>query len=416
LRVDVQPFKRAPATALFGGLGNAIRGAPWWQQVAIIATVAFAYTYACGFFLGARALPRLRGWGEGVPMARLREAAPSDIQALFVRWDSNYYLRIAQDGYMPQGNERAFFPLYPLLVSQLNSSFHVPVLWAGALLSAMAFAVAGLFMYRLIRIDFQHRIALMGTALMYASPMAFFFLAFYGEVLLLLGAIAGVYFARKGNFVAAGCAIALAGAARPTAFLLGVPYIIEFCQQRIFSLGRWFQFCLGALIAPIGTLAYLMFLSQQSGGGDLFSVYASAVGGEWKTQFTWPWETARDGLAAALFGVSITADWFSRTLVWHDLFYAVLGLALCIFAWRRMRMSAVAFLFAGMFLVYAGHGPYGYAFWSAPREVAVLFPIYVSLALYLSGVHVVSRYVVLGLSTLLLGAFSAWFASGRWIA
>jgi hypothetical protein len=252
------------------------------------------------------------------------------------------------------------------------------------------------------------------VVLMYFFPMAFFFVAFYAEPLFLLTSVASMYFVRRGQFVAGGIAIALAGATRPIAFLLSVIYIIEFWQQRNFTRVKWIQFMLGASIAPTGMVAYLLSLAQQSEGGGL-GAYTNVLGG-WKTYTTWPWVTLFDGLNAAIFGKGITHDWFSRLLVWHDLLYAVLGLAVSIWALSRMRLSVSVFLLTSTLFLYTSHGPYGYAFWSVPRRVATMFPFYPALALVADQLPMRCRWLVMSVSMLLLGILSAWFASGRWIA
>jgi hypothetical protein len=281
--------------------------------------------------------------------------------------------------------------------------------------SVSAFIGAGLFLYSWVRIDYAPDQALLATIWMYIFPMAFFFVAFYGEPLLLLASIASMYFARRSQFVASGLAIAIAGASRGTAFLLAVPFIIEFWQQRDFAFAKWFQFLLGVAFAPVGTLAYLAFLSQ-SGSGDMLSTYTSLTTNTWQTFYTWPWSTLWDGLKAGLFGTAIGSDWFSRALVWNDLFYGVLGLGLGLWSMRSMRYSAAAFLLAGMIFLLTVHGPYGYALWSTPRRVAVLFPLYLAIALIVCRWSPLYRWCAALVSLIMLGLFSAWFVSGRWVA
>jgi len=387
---------------------------PWWQQALLIAIAAIVYIYTVGFVFGARVLPSLIGWSNGIP--RLTDAAPGDVPALFARWDSGYYLHIAENGYSPNGDERAFFPLYPIVVHAVSAVWGIPLLWSGALVSVLSFISAGLLLYQWVRTDYTHAQALLATLLMYFSPMAFFFVAFYGEPLLLLTGVASLYFARRGQFLMSGIAIALAGASRPTAFLLGLPYVIEFWQQRNFTRRQWLQFALGAAIAPLGTLAYLAFLTQQIHASSLLAASVAVEWDEWKRYTAWPWQVLFDGLNAAIFGAGITGDWFSRLLAWHDLSYAVFALVIGIRNFTRLRLSAAMFLLAGMLFFYTMHGPYGYAFWSIPRYITALFPIYLALALDLGRLPVQYLWLAIGASTLLLGMLASWFVSGRWVA
>jgi hypothetical protein len=173
---------------------------------------------------------------------------------------------------------------------------------------------------------------------------------------------------------------------------------------------------LGALIAPTGTLAYLLFLAQQSNSGNFFEAYAGAHADEWLVYHTWPWLVLGDGLKAAVLGIGINQDWFSRVQVWHDLLYAVMGLLVSIWAWPRLRLSAAAFLLMGMLYLFTVHGPLGYAFDAKPRQISVLFPIYLAIALLLEQWPERYRWSVIGLSVLMLGLLSAWFTSGRWVS
>jgi Gpi18-like mannosyltransferase len=364
--------------------------------------------------LGARLLPALVDWGEGIPS--LIEATPDDLPTLFVRWDSGYYLHIAENGYGINSNERAFFPLYPLAVYLSHTILGIPKLWGGLFISALAFIGSGLLMYQWVRLDYKHEQALLATTLMYFFPMAFFFVAFYAEPLFLLSGLASVYFARRGWFITSGLAIALAGASRPIAFLLGIPYLLEFWQQRHFNRWTWLRFVLGALIAPTGMLTYLLFLSQQSNSGSFFEAYAGAHADEWLVYHTWPWLVLWDGLKAAVWGIGINQDWFSRVQVWHDLLYAVMSLLVSIWAWPRLRLSAAAFLLIGISYLFTVHGPYGYAFDAKPRQISVLFPIYLAIALLLEQWPERYRWSAIGLSVLMLGLLAAWFTSGRWVS
>src|SRR4051812_21274937 len=62
--------------------------------------------------------------------------------APLARWDSVWFLAIANDGYPADDPRRAaFFPLYPLLVRAAGAIVREPIL-AGALVSLACFAVA----------------------------------------------------------------------------------------------------------------------------------------------------------------------------------------------------------------------------------------------------------------------------------
>jgi hypothetical protein len=384
----------------------------WWQQVLIIVMVSIIYVQIFGV-IGTKVLVPLVGWSGGTQPAG--EKADS-FEGRFVRYDSGYYLRIARDGYRVDGTEKAFFPLYPLLTRLVNNILGLSFMWSGSFVSIFCFIVACLFLYQWVVIDYKTEVAIWSTIWVCAFPMAFFFSAVYAEALFFLASVASIYFARRGQFVASGIIIALAGATRPPAFLLAIPYVIEFLLQRNYGKIPLLKFIVGGMIAPLGMLGYLTFLGLQAGSFDLLNIYTSNHSAEWKRITTWPWVTFYNGLRAVLFGTGITPDWFSRALVLQDFVYAVLGLILSIWSLFNLRLSTSSFLLVGMLFFYTNHGPYGYAFWSVPRYVATLFPFYLILALFTLRLPNKYRWLPVMCSIGLLGILSAWFASGRWVA
>lgn len=399
--------------SLYSAIRDSLAQASWWQQTLALAVAALVFIYAAGW-LGAAVLAPRGEWGEGVPP--LHDIAAGDLPWLFVRWDSGYYWDIAARGYQPNGDERAFYPLYPILIRVLSATSRIPTLESGLLVAILSFLGAGLLTYQWIRIDYGHARAIWTSVLMYVYPMAFYLVAFYAESLFLLLAILSLYLARRGWFALSGAAIALAGATRPQAFLLGIPYVLEFWQQHDFSWKQWRQFLVGGLIAPIGMLGYLFFLAKLSNTGNVFDLYTSLQYRVWGNYSTLPWVTLGDALGAVIFGANIQPDWFSRAFTLDDLFFALLGLFLSLWAFRRMRASSAAYLLIGVIFFYSKHGPYGYAFHSMPRHLGSLPPLYLAMALFLDQLPARLRWMIVVMHVLFLGLFAAWFASGRWVS
>lgn len=402
------------AASLLNWVANAqtiFIGLVWWKQVLMVGTLSMLYIFFVGW-LGVLIIPPVSGWGPGVPP--IPELDPRALIGLFVRWDSGYYIDIVQHGYTVEGDERAFFPLYPLIVRGISRLTTLPILWSGWLISISAYLMIGLVMYRWARLDYAPNQALFTTAILYTFPMAFYYLAFYAEPLFMLFSLQSIYQARRGRFLLSGLAIALAGATRPQAFLLGVPYVIEFFLQHNFTRSAWARFVAGALMAPVGMLTYLLFITRSD--EHLHEPYLNLLERGWDTLIAWPWVTLADGLNAALFGQGIAPTWFSRAYAIHDLLYAFLGLALSIWAFRRLRPSVGVFLFVGVLTFYTTHGPVGHAFDSMPRHLANLPAVYLALGLLQNHLSPRLRWAMLGFFALQLGIIAAWFASGRWVS
>jgi hypothetical protein len=289
-------------------------------------------------------------------------------------------------------------------------------LWGGLVISVVCFVGAGLVLHQWVGIDYDSHIALWSVVWLCVFPVSFFFVSLYAEALFLFASIAAIYFARRGQFVAAGLAIALAGATRPPAFLLAIPYILEFWSQHDYGWSRWAKFGLGALIAPLGALAYLLFLGYRTGSPDLITAYASVQAAGWERALTWPWITLYDGITAAVLGANIPPDWFSRAVAWQDLAYALFGLSLGVWGLFHLRASTAAFLLASVVFLFTNSGPYGFAFYSMPRWIAGLFPIYLVLALFTLRLPGQVRWIPAAASAIALGFFAGWFATGRWVA
>jgi hypothetical protein len=393
---------------------RAVSKRSWWQQILILVCINILIVQIAGIAGTKVLVPRI-GWSLNSG-TRPAGASMDTLQGRFVRWDSGYYLKIAKDGYASDGPERAFFPLFPLLIHLFSGASGLSLLWSGFIISILCLTCAALLLYQWVQIDYGPEIGLWSVVALCVFPLSFFFSSLYAESLFLTVSLAAIYFARRGQFVLSGFAIALAGATRLPAFLLAIPYILEFWVQHDFSAKRSLQFGLGGLVAPLGMAGYFVYLGHQVGDANIHSMYGSIQSGTFDRTIAYPWVTVMDGLRAALWGTNINSDWFSRFTAWHDLSYAVLGMALAVWSVYHFRLSLSAFMIASMIFLFTNHGPFGYAFFSMPRYIAALFPIYPTLALLTSNWNPRYRLALIGVAIIMLGFLSAWFATGRWVA
>lgn len=145
------------------------------------------------------------------------------------RWDSVWYLSIAEDGYgdSADGAKAAFYPLYPLLAKVAGWLVGSPLL-GGLVVSCACFVGALALLRRLAAIELGERDA-RGTVLLVAFfPTAFFFSAVYAESLFLLLSVGTVLAARQGRWAWAGVLGGLAAMTRNSGVLLLVPVAILF--------------------------------------------------------------------------------------------------------------------------------------------------------------------------------------------
>jgi hypothetical protein len=130
---------------------------------------------------------------------------------VLARWDSDWYLRIAESGYRWPSSTPAFFPLYPALVAVLGRLLGDHFLLAGVLVSLAAAAVAFVLLYDLVRLRLGPGDARRAVLYLAVFPTSLFLGAVYGEALFLALAIGTFVLAERGRLgwasVVAGLAI-----------------------------------------------------------------------------------------------------------------------------------------------------------------------------------------------------------------
>ncbi|MEI7760770.1 MAG: mannosyltransferase family protein [Thermoleophilia bacterium] len=129
---------------------------------------------------------------------------------VWARWDSDWFLRIAADGYSWPSSTPAFFPLYPLLVAVAGWMLLGHPLLAGVVISLVAGSAAFVLVYRLALVKLGADAARRTVLFLALAPTSLFFGAVYSESLFLLLAVAAFLAAERGRFWQVG---ALAGLA-----------------------------------------------------------------------------------------------------------------------------------------------------------------------------------------------------------
>ena len=337
------------------------------------------------------------------------------------RWDSVWYLGIAGEGY-DGGADTAFFPLYPLLVRALV----LPYPSEGALLvsayvvSLACFAGALWLLHRLVELELGRPVAGATVWLVALFPAAVFFGAPYSESLFLLVSVGAFYAARTGRWAWAGALAAAAAATRSAGIVLLVPLFILWLD----SSPRSFRSLAWLGLAPLGLAAYALHLGLAHDDAFAF-VDAQEV---WYRDFAGPFVGAWDGTVAAWDGVrqlvsggrdpvyfeAAAGDPFSVAAINLLLFaFLVFAAVAVVGAFRRLPLAYGAYALAALAL------PLSYPvdpqpLMSLPRFVAVLFPLFIWLAV----VAEERRWTTLITSAFAvgLGLFTAQFATWEWIS
>jgi hypothetical protein len=384
-----------------------------WTRAAIWAAALFSL-----FVFVPNRHPRAGVWDD--PSLTHDLGAVTDVWA---RWDSVWFLRIAEHGYdSASGAAAAFYPLYPGAVSVLGWALFGHYVLAGILVSLAAAFGAFLLLHRVA----EERLGVDGArrAVLYLAvfPFAFFLQAVYSESLYLLLTLGAFVLAERRRFVAAGAVTGLALLTRPTAAAL-LPALALLAwreRERVRALAS-------LAVAPLLFAAYPLYLWQAEGdpwaflhAQRLWSRHLSAagpLGGIW------------DGLRAGWAGVEQLASGSHTHVYWTPvqdsdpirvatlnlemLAFLVLFVVLTVIAWRRF--GAPYGLFAALSLAIPLSVPSErWPLLSMPRFGLTIFPLFLALASI--GGRPRAHTAIVAVSSLLLGVSVAQWALWQWVA
>ena len=342
---------------------------------------------------------------------------------VWARWDSVWFLRIAEDGYgATEEAAAAFYPLYPLLVGGLGRVLFGHYVLAGVLISLAACLGAFTLLYRLTAPRLGDAGARRAVLYLAIFPFALFLGAVYSEALFLLAAIASFTLAERRRFLGAGVAAGLAWLTRP----LGIALLPAL------ALIAWRE--------PRRGAALLRLASAPA----LFALYPLLLW--WKVddplafmdaERTWSRELSPlgplgglwDGLRAGWAGVRQLASGSDTTRYWAavqdsdpdrvaainltQLAFLVLFAFLTVVAWQRF--GAPYGLFSALSLAIPLSVPSErWPLLSIQRFGLVVFPLFMALAALGSRPKLHTGVVVV--SAVLLGVVSAQWALWQWVA
>jgi Mannosyltransferase (PIG-V) len=341
--------------------------------------------YAIGTFLWTRAaIAAVAMLATTLPThARLeREGAspllhdlgrPIDIWA---RWDSVWYLMIAEHGYHAAAETLAFWPLYPALIAVLGAALGGHDLAAGVLVSLVSLLGAMILLERLGTTLLDRSAARRAVLYLALFPTAFFLGAVYSESLYLLLAIGAFLLAERGRFLPAGVVCGLAILTRVAGVTL-LPALALIAWRS----GDRRRAVLSLAAAPLIASVHLLVVADARGGlGDLLGAQAF-----WKRHLSpaGPLGGIGHGFAKAWSTALELGDSGGPNLLWPsellNAAFLVLFVVLTVIAWRRV--GAPYGLFAALSLSLPLSFPATPSpLLSLPRFGLVVFPFFLALA------------------------------------
>ena len=327
-----------------------------------------------------------------------------------LQWDSEWYFRIATEGYRYSGDPAiqqniVFYPLYPMLARGLAAVSGLTPADALLLVANVAGLLAIIALFKLVREEFGDQIALTTITLLSFFPTSVLLSAGYTEPLELLLVVSFFLALRQKRYLSAALLAGLAVAGRSTGIVLLPVLLWEMWRNRD-------QKPFLPVLLPCVALA--------TSGIWLFMIYLWSAFGD-------PFVFA-DGQAAFHQGTTLAArliaalklEPFTRMILndWNpwglDSWFTLLFIVLIGVGWFRLRSSWTMFAIGALLLPYLtlSGGPAGFV--SMSRFNLVSFPLFVVLA----DLVLRTRWllpVVTGLFSASLFMCTALFARRIWI-
>ncbi len=338
------------------------------------------------------------------------------IAGVWTRWDGQWYLKIATEGYDKNDGSAAFYPLYPWLVKLTGLLAGERYIWAGILLSSLFFLGALVLLHRLVRLDFHPEDAGRSVFYLAAFPMAFFFWSVYTEALFLLLAVAALLAVRTRRWWWAALIISFAIWTRTTGLLLLLPLAWELWlayhppmpgDPRAMPPPRPSRWTLPSVALPVLSIFGLFAWVWITFGDPLASLKAQGI---WNRSFSWPWETIGNAVRVA---TQMPFQYQVENQSWTYLGALVFSLIMGVLALRWLRGSYNIYLWAGIIFSLFSAAPRN-PLLSYPRFLIVLFPAFIALALV--GRNRYAHQIITWVSLLLLALYTIRFANWYWVA
>jgi hypothetical protein len=282
---------------------------------------------------------------------------------VWARWDSDWFLRIAESWYDWPSSTPAFFPLYPLVLAGSGRALGGHYVLAGVVTSAIAGGVAFVLLHRLTSRLRGPAVAGRTIVLLAVFPTSLFLTAVYSESLFLCLAVATFVLAERGRLGWAGVVAGLALLTRSQGLAL-LPALALFAWDGERRLRR-----LAVLLVPVA-----MFAAYPA-------ALAASIGRPWAflgAQET-VWGRRFDPLGPLVGPLTAIAD---AHLVEVAVFAVMVPLAAV--AWRELGAAYGSYAIGALLLpTFFPSDRFG-ALYSLPRLALVAFPCFIALAILCS--------------------------------
>ena len=321
----------------------------------------------------------------------------------WANFDGEHYLSIAQNGY--QSLTHSFFPVYPLIIKAFSFlSINLNILTVvGLMISNISFILSLFLLWKLITLDYSEKVAKYALVSLLLFPTSFYFGSLYTGSFFFLILLGSFYLVRINRWWWGGFLGGIATGTRINGILLLPVFLLE-----------WFTLknrpsLLPILLVPVGLLLYMFYLYQTTGSLLTFYSELSVFGEQRQGGFvTLPRVFYR--YLNMLFTVNL-----NTTIYWTvvaEFVSAVLIIMLLIYGFiKKMRLSYLLFGSISLLLpTLTG------SFSSLPRYSLLIFPIFISLGIFMSTRGNLAKVLFYLSSSVLLIIESTLFLRGYWVA
>jgi len=322
--------------------------------------------------------------------------------------DVTWYMDIARNGYEIRpfsDDEKAnwsFYPLWPFVLRLCNLLFSEMLI--SGILASTAFFMAGLaVLYRLVSRDYGAEIARTAAVLIVVFPASYFFMRPGPESLFLFLVVVSFYLAKRGNWLAAGIVGGLATLTRLQGVLLVIPLVYMYYQQyRQHKTHPWRAASL--VLIPLAQAGFMIHLYSLT-GNPLASVRMQGV---WDNSLALPFTAMARFLAKP---VLISYYGWDLTPISFLAAGGAVLLTLVMFKKYALPVEYLLYTVLSVTLIISRGNLNG-----TLRFLAVVFPLFLLVALMLRGREFIGKVVLYTLSALQIFYFLAFIHLYNWAA
>lgn len=169
---------------------------------------------------------------------------PVTLRTAFKTWDAQHYLYLSEQGYQPNQNSNAFYPLFPFLI-RLFSPLFPNSQYSGLFLSNILSIIGIIYFYLFVKKYFKNKssLAFSSVILLLAFPTSFYFSLIYTESLFFFLSVLFFYLLYKNRFLCAGIFALLLPLSRPVGIFIIFPFVF-YAVRYLYSLSpklTWWQ-------------------------------------------------------------------------------------------------------------------------------------------------------------------------------